>query len=450
MLCAGLSDVEELVAHRSTICARTTVGEVYCWGRSYNHELIGHAEPFALTPVKLPFTAARSLAVGDSTACVIENEIVYCWGANRIDRPGQVRTAAVTVKVDSFLLNGIDELRANGERTCAHRTDNALICWGEGSLGQHGDGSRDDRAQGTEPHTDVRAFGLGYRHTCVARANGSVACWGEDDASQVNGTATPMMQPALSPRTVAGIGEPIVELAAGDAHTCARSTSNALWCWGNNSEGQLAGGPDPAPVTRSMFAASSRIAAGQNHMCALDQGTGAVMCAGRNNENQIDAMISDAAVPRQALPSASVISTLHNFNCALVGTDAMCWGDNTYGQLADGTYTNRAAPMVAMTGVIDVVAGARHVCTRMASGEVWCWGANDAGQLGDGTLISRIAPVRAPALDGVTQLALGDRHTCGLTSDGTVRCLGSDRRGALGDGGTLVPATPTPAAISCP
>ncbi len=82
-------------------------------------------------------------------------------------------------------------------------------------------------------------------------------------------------------------------------------------------------------------------------------------------------------------------------SCALLqnGT-AKCWGHNGYGQLGDGTKTDRNAPtdVVDLKDAVELAAGDHHTCARLADHTVKCWGKNVFGQIGDGTLEDQTKP----------------------------------------------------------
>ncbi len=73
-----------------------------------------------------------------------------------------------------------------------------------------------------------------------------------------------------------------------------------------------------------------------------------------------------------------------------------CWGGNAFGQLGDGTTTDREGPVrvAGIAPVAQVAAGAKHTCVRTVAGEVLCWGSNVDGQLGDESTTSRGRPAR--------------------------------------------------------
>jgi alpha-tubulin suppressor-like RCC1 family protein len=124
-----------------------------------------------------------------------------------------------------------------------------------------------------------------------------------------------------------------------------------------------------------------------------------------------------------------------------------CWGNNNVGQLGDGTTAGRYTPVsvVGLLDGVDVERGVGHTCAGCAltsSRAVKCWGANGYGQLGDGTTTERLTPVTVVGLSNATALAAGSEHTCALLLNGTVQCWGYNSNGQLGDGTTIERHTP--------
>lgn len=145
------------------------------------------------------------------------------------------------------------------------------------------------------------------------------------------------------------------------------------------------------------------------------------------------------ATPNPAVIWTSLVGIGHH-TCGLTGDGtAYCWGYNVYGQLGDGSQTDRSTPVVVAGGLAfeSLAAGVGwHTCGLTSSGKAYCWGYNGAGQLGDGALTDRTTPVAVVGGLAFASLATSNNHTCGLTRGGAAYCWGNNDFGQLGDGST--------------
>ena len=135
--------------------------------------------------------------------------------------------------------------------------------------------------------------------------------------------------------------------------------------------------------------------------------------------------------------------------------NAYAWGYNYYGQLGDGTTTQRTTPVKVSKPAntppdftyLQVSAGSLHSLALGSDGNAYAWGSNGNGQLGDGTRTSQSTPVRVktpdrnrypdlPADFTYLQVSAGGWHSLALGSDGNAYAWGSDYYGQLGDGTT--------------
>jgi alpha-tubulin suppressor-like RCC1 family protein len=133
-------------------------------------------------------------------------------------------------------------------------------------------------------------------------------------------------------------------------------------------------------------------------------------------------------------------------NCGLTaGGAAYCWGDNTDGQLGDGTTTGSSTPVSVSGGLTfaQVSAGGDHSCGVTTGGAAYCWGRSLYGELGNGTESSpetcpggpcHTTPVPVLGALSLVQVSAGKLYTCALTSGGQAYCWGFNAYGQLGDG----------------
>ncbi len=254
--------------------------------------------------------------------------------------------------------------------------------------------------------------------------------------------------------TVAGA----VQLAAGEAHACALEPGGHVYCWGENTYGQLgygtpAGAADESGPNHEFASAhelkgirgATEITAGAYFSCAL-LASGHVDCWGAGATGELGEAASEpangTAVEVHGIAGAVAVSAGAYHACALLRSGSvMCWGENRLGELGDGLegQLGVAAP-VTVKGVADVAeiatgtAGGESTCVRLRDGHVECWGAGEQGQLGAGPKADSSVAVRVSHLTGARQLAAGSEYACAVIARGRVDCWGNNERGELGDG----------------
>jgi alpha-tubulin suppressor-like RCC1 family protein len=341
-------------------------------------------------------------------------------------------------------------IAAGYSHTCAITRTAGVECWGYNGHGELGNGTTAPRrapvaVSGLGKH--VRSIAAGEGLTCAVTSAGGAECWGSNGHGELgDGTRTDRHVPVA----VTGLAGGVRAIAVGEALTCALTIGGAVKCWGYNRYGEVGDGTTtdrhtPVAVT-GLTGGVTAIAVGYLHGCALTT-AGGVQCWGYNGFGQVgDGTTNDRRVPVMVAGLAHgvvAITAGGGHSCALTSRGAVkCWGSNYLGELGDGTTTRRLTP-VAVSGLFRGVralaaGGEAHGCAVMSAGSVKCWGYNGYGQLGDGTTTDRHAPasVSGPA-GGVQAIAAGGfGHTCALTSIGDVRCWGRNTSGQLGDGTT--------------
>jgi alpha-tubulin suppressor-like RCC1 family protein len=279
-------------------------------------------------------------------------------------------------------------------------TDYRAYCWGRNESGQLGDGTITDRlapvlvAGGRQ----FRQLDAGTSHTCgVTYTDRKAYCWGSNGSGEL-GDGT--ISNRLKPTAVAG-GRQFRQVSIGWSHTCGVTTADEVFCWGLDSQGQIGDGSEitnrRSPVRVASAAHFRQVDAGFAHTCAVTTDDRA-FCWGDGRSGQV----GDGKALRRFTPRAvagglhfSRVSTGNFHTCGeTTGNRAYCWGNNVYGQAGDGTTTGRLAPVAVAGGLTfsQVSAGGFASCGVTPASRGYCWGANGGGQLGDGTMTERWTP----------------------------------------------------------
>jgi len=355
--------------------------------------------------------------------------------------------------------------------TCAVTTTNHVYCWGWNRDGEIGDGSTTDRPYATQVGTTL-TFGIpsaGAAHSCAVAGSGGAFCWGLNLTGQVGDSS---VVSRTTPTPVKGTLS-WVQVAGGGTFTCGISAADSTaYCWGWGRDGELGSRPVVNCITSGGLEPCSRvpvavgggrrflaISAGARHTCALAVDSTAY-CWGDNSAGQLgNGTVADTALPLAVSGSLKfkLLTSGFSHTCGLTaGGDAYCWGDNTWGQLGE-TVTSQALQPTAVTGGIIFLAlsaGAEHTCGIGTGNTAHCWGENATGQLGAASTETCTSasqrtiaacshhPLPINTTQIFASIFAGGHHTCAITTGGKGYCWGDNRNGQLGTGNTSGSATP--------
>jgi len=363
---ASATGVAAVAAGGAHTCALITAGGVQCWGYNLYDQLgSGANENVSTTPVEVVGlgSGVTAIAGGGLHTCILTMAGgVQCWGRNDLGQLGDGTTTQRATAVNVVgLPSGVAAVAGGGFHTCALTTGGGVKCWGLNDRGQLGDGTSGVGNMSTTPvdvvglNSGVAAVAAGLAFTCALTTVGSIKCWGWNSSGQLgDGTITT----SATPVDVTGLRSDIAAVAAGRHHVCVVTTAGGAKCWGQNGFGQLGDGTDgnirTTPVAVVGLGASvAAIAPADLHTCALTA-AGRVQCWGHNVEGQLgDGTTTDSSTPVDVTGLTSGVAAITasesssmGYTCALTAAGGVkCWGHNKFGQLGDGTSTDRAAPV---------------------------------------------------------------------------------------------------------
>lgn len=348
---------------------------------------------------------------------------IRAWGQNN---SGQLGDGTTVNRSTPTLLPSPDGATFDGGAAGAAHSlaiddQRRVWAWGNNGTGTLGDGTTTNRTSrvlvsGLERISTVAA---GAAHSLALDFNGVVWAWGSNGNGQLGDGTT---QLRTRPIRVQGLPGPATQISAGDFHSLAVLSDGSLWAWGLNNHGQLGDGTTAnriQPVRVPLPLRAVRVDGGSAHTVA-ELGDLGPWTWGDNRQGQLgDGTTIErhtaVRVPLQGVVIAVSAGIRHTL--ALVQgrpNTAFAWGDNTFGQLGDGTTTPRSTPgRVGLVNPSDVIAGGFHnlAIEALSFTAVRAWGLNDTGQLGDGTTINRTLPVTSNLTARVCRLAAGARHS---------------------------------------
>ena len=351
---------------------------------------------------------------------------------------------------------GVYGINWQAAQTCSvtvnTNTVQSIYAFGDNQSGQYGDGTNTSsnipKTINYPNGTNFVSFSEGNNYSLGLSSDGRVYAWGDNTNGQL-GDGTNVSE--LTPTQVTGLSDHrIIQVSCAGGSGMALCDDGSVYTWGNNQFGVLGiSSPNASSATPCRVASLSNITAidaGYFHELALSS-SGVVYAWGFNEYGQLgDGTNSDRSTPvvvsglSGKTIKAIAAGNWHNLALCTDGT-LYGWGHNSSGQVGNGTSGNviySAVPVVGLPAktITAIAAGGNFSAALMSDGTVYDWGYNDNGQLGDGTTISNVSPHLVTGLVGktVTAISAGGYGMVVLCSDGSVYTWGYNGVGELGTG----------------
>ncbi|KFZ26634.1 MAG: Regulator of chromosome condensation (RCC1) repeat protein [Candidatus Izimaplasma bacterium HR2] len=436
----SITSIELGGAHSSAISSED---RVFTWGANGS----GQLGDGTVTQRNIPTEITDNFnLIGDESISSIElggghsfalssNDRVFAWGSNHSGQLGDGTTVDKNLPIDITSIFDLDSLETitsislGGSHSFVLSSDNIIFIWGRNFYGQVGDDSTTNRYTPIELNNgfypvyilqnplfindEIISYSLGANHTLVLTNDERVLIWGQNDYGQLgDGTTTDSANPIdITSRFNLGSEEDVLEVYLGGNYSILITTEGRIFTWGINAQGQLGDGTTtnsniPIEITSNFYLNPDEtfvsISAGGNHSSVI------------TSEGRV-----------------------------------FMWGYNTFGQLGDGTDTQRNLPvditdnfnLIGEEIIENISLGGSHSSAVTSDNRVFIWGYNGDGQLGIGVTDMDDHPIPIDITDifnlneteVISDIFLGGYHSSVITSEGRILIWGDNEYHQLAD-----------------
>lgn len=389
-------------------------------------------------------TIVNATAITDSTGTVTAGAWTLGSAAGEYTLTTNIPNTSIPPLVFHARINApfvVSAIAAGGTATCAIAASGETYCWGHylGAAGQAA--AIPTRVPNVPPLVSLT---VGNGHACGLTSAGAAYCWGGNASGQL-GIGT-FSENETQAHAVGG-GLSFTSLGAGDAFTCGLTTDQLVYCWGDNTLGQLGDVDTNTRVLPKAITSTEHfttIAAGVQHACAAAT-TGTTYCWGANDRGQLGAQVAESCeVPSydyyygttyiivrcsrtpiavKGAPGPFTTLTASDGSCGLLSSgQPYCWGFPGSGAVVNGAL---------FTSLVSTIGG--EVCGITVTQSISCWAYVDSYT----TIMTAVPGIVAPK-----RVVAGNEHWCAIDSTGTAYCWGNNIDGELGNGTRTFSKTP--------
>ena len=362
------------------------------------------------------------------------------FGTNVVTVTAQSGTNVVQVEfvemATTASTNGLSAMVAiGGERIMRLTSSGEVVSWGGNQFGELGDYTHLDS---TNPvHivglTNIVKIASGLNHSLAIDANGALWAWGDNQYAQLGSGD---LNSTNRPVQVAGMTDSVIAMAGGSeeygyAISSAIKSDGSVWTWGKTHYNPCSGAElTTVPAQIGSFTNAVAVSVGGKHSLVL-LNDGLVWSWGEELGGQLGDGnqwgVSQVPVPVLGLSNIVAICAGAYHSLALdIDGGVWAWGMNDSGQLGDGgSEAAMVLPVMVFSNAVQIAAGVSHSLVLDDQGNVWAWGRNNVGQLGDGSINDTNLPMQLLTVSNVVAIVAGSDASAAIDAAGNIWQWGS-------------------------
>jgi alpha-tubulin suppressor-like RCC1 family protein len=355
------------------------------------------------------FWRASVVATGSNHSVAVRADgTLWGWGYNNYGQAGAGAATSSTVPVQIGTGTTWVSVAAGSNHSLALRADGTLWAWGLNNGGQLGNGTTGNSTPRPNPAqvgtgTTWANVAANNNYSAAVRADGTLWNWGLITVPGVGQTGNITQVPTGAPAQV-GTATNWVTVACGSSHMAGVRTDGTLWTWGTNGAGSLGNGTQINSQTPQQVGAGTNwvsATTGNDHTVAV-QADGTLWAWGNNSSGQVgdgtsgNQRLSPVQVGASTAWVSAVAGSARTLAVQASGT-LWAWGNNNLGQLGDGSIIRRTSPVqvgTAISWVSTALGSSNHSLGEQSCRGILAWGDNTHGQVGDGSITQRTSPVQ--------------------------------------------------------
>jgi len=388
--------------YTATTYATRADGSLWAWGLNTSGQVGDGTVVNKLVPTLVHTTdnVVSSISPGsDFTTGVKTDGTMWAWGYNNLGQVGDGTTVAKTTPVQIGTATNWHGMNCGDDHTIAIQSNGTIWGWGDNYYGELGDGTTTGRSSPVQIGTnnDWAAVFAGGTSSMAIKANGTLWAWGENNVGQLgDGTLVDKHSPVQI-----GTDNKWVSVGISDDHVMGLKTDGTLWAWGGNYKGGLGDGTTVGENAPQQIGTDNKWIGFRSGLdfTVAEKSDGTLWACGYNGDGELgnSSTTDQLTLVQTGTDNDWILQTATGgdrlqYSYALKSNGTLwAWGSNFSGAAGDGSVWSILSPVQIGVDIWSAVysGGATAFGLQPSRNPFCATGDNSYGELGDGTGLSK-------------------------------------------------------------